>query len=200
MAVAQILSKKHGDRWLLDLMDGDHSVAWWNGVREVSAAAAANAVGDVTALRSHAEQARLYFETDGNRAGQAIASVEYLKGLNRSELGDRCMPAALAALGANQDSGYRWIEANLLLESSTCSGSRGEPEQQSAYARRAAAIADTARYENVRLETLFYLDGVTAPWVASNGSWDAIRAGLAEFWHTSSPAAFWGEFLFRHDL
>lgn len=183
-ALGKVLHARHQDEWLNDLISGRHSRSWERGVHELSLAASANSVGDIRAQMRHANRSLAEFYLDGNIAGETAARLEYVIGLTRSQLGDRCLPATKAGLREIHSARYPWVEASLLFQLSTCYGIRGDPYMAENSARFAAVVAKRSSYENLRLVSLYYLDGVSAPWVASGASWGRIVAGLNEFWAT----------------
>jgi CHAT domain-containing protein/cytochrome c-type biogenesis protein CcmH/NrfG len=192
--LSQILQREHGDRWLMALMSDAPTHAWEVGVRELSEAATARAEGNISELLRHAAEARAQFRWAGNRAGLAGADLENEIGLNSSQQGNQCEAVGDEGLKQAQGAHYSWIETDLLLEMSTCFGLQGDPAKARVYAERASALADRAGYEGLRLDASFYLDGVTAPWVASADAWNRMRAGLEEFWTTRSSPVHGGYF------
>ncbi len=192
--LSQILQKEHGDQWLMDLMRNAPTHAWEVGVEELSEAAKARAEGNTPALLRHAVAAHAQFRRAGSRAGIVAADLESEIGLNGSQQGNLCEAVGDEGLKQAQGANYLWIETDLLLEMSTCLGLQGDPAKARVYAERASALADRAGYEGLRLDASFYLDGVTAPWVASADSWNRMRAGLEEFWGTHSSPVHGGYF------
>jgi CHAT domain-containing protein/cytochrome c-type biogenesis protein CcmH/NrfG len=193
-ALSQLLQREHGDRWLADLVGGAHLHAWEVGVHDLSEAANARSEGNTSALLRSAAAARVQFRRAGSKAGLVGADLEYEIGLNRSQQGNQCAATGTEGLELARGAHYSWIETALLLEMSTCLGLQGDLAKASAYAERAVALADKSKYEGLRLDALFYLDGVTAPWVASTDAWDRMRAGLEEFWRTHSSPLYGGYF------
>ena len=180
-ALSDILRTQHGDEWLSDLLKGPHSSTWADGALELSAAERANAAANMDEALSHATRSIKLFQLAGNNAGEVGARYEYLNGLNQSQMGDRCLPMGQSALQRAQGHHYAWFETRILFEIATCHILRGNTEQMMSYARRAGALADQARYAVLQLETLYFLDGVLTPWVASPESWSRISEGLREF-------------------
>ena len=179
----------HNDEWLGDLIRGPHTSAWAEGSRELAAAFHADSVGDPGQISAHAAKAIRLFQLAGNPAGQAGARLEYITGLNRSERGLDCLPAATGAVEQVRNRHYRWIEINDLYQLSTCHFLNGRSLPAVAAARQAESLAESAQYPTLQLEGLYYLDGVTTSWLASSESWDQIRAGLRAFWQAPYPAS-----------
>lgn len=201
-ALAEVLRHSHGDNWLADLLSETHSDPWRHGIYELSASAAARSRGDSSGQLLHAKAARAAFQRAGSRVGQAAADMEYANGLNHAQQGLACVPVTREGLKLLQGKGdsqeypqrYSWIAANLWLEASTCDGTRGAQELAETDALHASALVEKAGYEQLRLETQYYLDGVIAPWIASSTAWDRMRAGLEEFWKARSSPKFGGNF------
>ncbi len=189
-ALAAVLRTQHHDDWLTDLLSSRRSPSWQQGIHELSLAASANAAGDLSALIDHAQTSLADFHRDNNLAGETAARIEYATGLTRSQQGDRCFPVILTGSRQARAFRYPWVETNLLLQLSTCYGIRGDPHLADDSAKLAAALAQKSSYENLRLYSLYYLDGVTAPWVASSASWGHILDGLNQFWSSQHPPEY----------
>ena len=189
-ALAAVLRTHHRDDWLIDLLSSRRSPSSQQGIYELSLAASANAAGDLPALIEHAQASLADFHRDNNIAGETAARLEYATGLTRSQQSDRCLPVILTGSRQVRPFRYPWVETNLLLQLSTCYGIRGDPHRADDSARLAAALADQSSYENLRLYSLYYLDGVTAPWVASTASWGHILDGLNQFWSSQHPPEY----------
>jgi CHAT domain-containing protein len=188
-ALSEELHQQHRDDWLGDLTNGAPSPAWAEGSQELAAAFRANAVGNIGGIVSHAARSMRLFQLARNQAGEAGARLEYASGLNRAERGHDCMSAANGAIEQTRNRRYPWIEINALYELSTCDFLNGNPVAAIASAHRAEALAKSAQYPALALDGAYYLDGVTASWVAPPGSWDQIRAGLGTFWTVPYPAS-----------
>ena len=180
-ALSDILRSQHGDVWLSDLLAGPQNSAWANGVLELSSAVRADEEGDMDAVISHATRSIRLFQLAGNHAGEVGAIFEYASGTHQSQRGDQCLPIGLNGLQRTQHQHYSWFEARILFAVSTCYILRGNTQEAMDYARRAGAVADQARYTVLRLHALYFLDGVSTPWVASPDSWTRITAALREF-------------------
>jgi CHAT domain-containing protein/cytochrome c-type biogenesis protein CcmH/NrfG len=195
--LSEQLRRRHHDDWLGDLINGSHSPAWAEGSRELAAALRADSAGDIGEIVSHAAKSISLFRLAGNQAGEAGARLEYASGLNRSEKGNDCLPAANAALEQTHNRRYPRIEIRALYERSTCHFLNGNPLAATDDAHRAEALAVAAQYPVLQLKGLYYLDGVTTSWVASSESWDQIRSGLRVFWRAPNPpsaaADFYGD-------
>jgi CHAT domain-containing protein len=148
----------------------------------------ANARGESQEIITHAQSAIALFHEAGNRAGEAAATFQWLSGVNRSQMADRCAPIASAALKMPDLDRYPWAKANLLFEASTCVFMTGRAEEALEYARRAARVANESRYKTLILQGAYVLDGVATPWVATHDAWNRISAGLEEFWRYPYPA------------
>ncbi|QNI31738.1 CHAT domain-containing protein [Alloacidobacterium dinghuense] len=180
-ALSDILRTQHGDEWLSDLLKGPHSSAWADGALELSAAAQANAQGDMDAVIAHATRSMKQFQLARNDAGEVGARYEYFTGSNQSQLEDRCMSIGSSGLQGVHRHHYAWFETQILFVVSDCYFFKGNTEQAMLYAAHAVALADQARYAVLQLWGQYYLDGVQTPWVASPDSWARISAGLREF-------------------
>ena len=185
--LSDVLRTRHGDEWLFDLLAGSNSSSWADGARELSAAMRANEEGDMDQVISHATRSIRLFQLAGNHAGEVAARYEYVSGANQTQRGDRCLSIGLSGLQEARGHHYSWFETQILLEISSCYIFRGNTQQFILYAHRAAALADEARYGVLRLYGLYFLDGVSTPWVASPDSWARISAGLREFSQGSYP-------------
>lgn len=190
--LAKTLSTRHQDEFLSDLIKSPPSPAWIGAVKELGRAANANLSGDLPEILTHSSESIRLFRSAGSAAGEAAATFEYISGVNRSQMADRCTRAAQSGLRLAELQRYPWLEANLLLEMSTCDFMTARQEAALDNARRARKIAIHSRYKILELEGDWILDGVATPWVATTNSWDRIQAGLDEFWRLPYPA-FAGE-------
>jgi CHAT domain-containing protein/cytochrome c-type biogenesis protein CcmH/NrfG len=187
-ALAIELRTQHQDPWLSDLLAGPRSPTWEAGILELSSAARAHTLGQLSDILLHASRALQLFQSSKNAAGESAARLQYQIGTNRSVLADKCRKAAFDALHQLSPRAYPWIESYSLFEASTCSFMIGRQEDALDYARKAAVIARQAHYNVLELKGAMYLDGVATTSIASTDSWDRIRAGLAEFWAAPYPS------------
>jgi CHAT domain-containing protein len=186
-ALAETLDQRHDDSWLSELLAGEHSQPWRDGIRELSAAARANEQGDLPGLIQHARQSLRSFQQAANKAGEAGADFELTRGLAQSQRGDQCRPAALEGLGATRGHRYPWVTIGISYELSTCLLLRGDPEQAMRVAGRAETMAQGSGYAVLALHGRFYLDGLSVRQVALSESWNRIRTGLRDYWQSSYP-------------
>lgn len=192
--LSKALEDQHRDDWLRDLVRTPHSPAWQRGIAELARAAQARSRGDAPSLVMHAKRSIEQFRLAHNFAGSAAGNLEYMNGLNHLGMGNACRGPALDGLTDTANRHYPWVEANLLLEFSTCAGSDGDEIGAESNAKQAATIADQSHYESLRIKAKFYLDGVSAPWVAASDSWDRMRSGLEEFWQSQSLPIYGANF------
>ncbi|MGC2400926.1 MAG: CHAT domain-containing protein [Acidobacteriaceae bacterium] len=184
---AEQMRQRHHDDWLAELVDGPHGAAWEEGSRELAQAFRANATGDVGGIVAHANKSTALFLSAGNHAGVAAAELAYAIGMNRSERGDTCLPAANKALAQSSHHRYAWIETKALFALSACQFLGSNPMTADASARRAQELAQAAGYPVLELDGLYYRDGVATSWMASPESWGQIQSGLGRFWAASYP-------------
>jgi CHAT domain-containing protein/tetratricopeptide (TPR) repeat protein len=183
-----VLREQHHDEMLGDLLAGPRGSPWTQGAKELSAAMRANLRGEPQEVVAHAVSSISFFRQAKNKAGEAAARFEWLSGINRLQMADRCAPIASASLKMLDLPRYPWVNANLLFEASTCDFMAGKQEEALEYARRARRVADRSHYKVLGLEGEWILDGVSTPWIATHDAWNRISAGLDEFWHYPYPA------------
>ena len=186
-ALAKVLREQHHDELIAELSEAPHGPALTKAARELAAAMQANARGEINDVAPHAQNAIALFHEAGNRGGEAVATFQWLSGLNQLMLTDRCGAVARAALKMPDLHRYPWVEANLLFEAATCDINAGRQEEMLTYSRRAARVAEQSRYKSLVLQGAYFLDGVDPPWVAAHEAWNRIGAGLDEFWRYPYP-------------
>ena len=185
--LSQRLQRDHQDPWLRDICAYPHTQDWEAAITELALATQANMNGDLAKISPHADQAIKLFHKAGNRAGELAAGYQYLSGINRLQMGDRCLSVSVNALARMPKNQYPWLETKTLFEIATCDFMAGKPESALDYAGQARSIAEHAHYTALMLEADYFLDGVSTPWVARLDAWDRIGKSLTQFWNSDLP-------------
>lgn len=182
--LAQILRKYHGDLWLRDLLADNSLPHWAAAVRNLSAAVQSNAEGDPDQAIPLALLAEKQFRSARSAAGALRARLEYVIALKRGQHGNQCLATALNALRDLQNHRYPWIQAGILLETSTCYALVGNAGMARQFARRAVILTHETGYAYLHLRSLCYDDGVwgSALGVSSSEAWSRVHSGLLRFW------------------
>ncbi len=182
-ALAEILTKQHGDTWLADFLLAQPSAANNAGICDLIASgeAVSTGVGDGVKL---AEQAVGDFNIAGNHAGMVRASFALTKARGFALDFEGCLNAAAAALGALPPSRYPWIQAQLLIQQAECKGALARFQEAIRINANASALAHRVRYPELDLRAR----NLSSNYLANMGNREAglgqLMAGFAAFWET----------------
>jgi|GEM_PF-6821078 len=141
-ATAEVLTERHGDPWLGQILSIEGWTAELNSLAEATRlrrTVSAHAYGDLPQRWAAASGPRA---PPALRAWAAFENLYYLSHTTPSNCGDAPEEAQLAA----QRGGYRWLLAQTLLETSTCRVSEGKQAAAELVREEATAVATAAGY------------------------------------------------------
>ncbi|HEV2961595.1 MAG TPA: CHAT domain-containing protein, partial [Candidatus Angelobacter sp.] len=185
--LAEILSNRHGDQWLLEFVRTPRSKEQATAVEKLSAAAKANTSGDYLSAADLSLQAEQRFARNRNIAGALRARFETVYALQRSNQENRhCVTQADSAITRLQGHRYPWLETQLYLERFLCVGQLARLNEAREDLDKAFAVAEKSSYGTLYLRAI----GMAAS--LHRGEGDAIffdHQGLVRYWEGSYPPA-----------
>ncbi|ABF43247.1 TPR repeat protein [Candidatus Koribacter versatilis Ellin345] len=189
-ALAIVLERGHGDRWLRDLLWQPGSDSLADAVASLSTAAQADWTQQNYSLgRAAAQDARRSFAKMGNRAGELRAAFEELYASEFADMGTVCSRQASQLQSALREVSYPWLSAQTALERYNCeleTGNFGASE----FLRRARQISQAASYAGISLRALNFLAADRFARGDLAGGWHASSDGIREFWAGSQDLTY----------
>jgi len=185
--LAEVLKMRHGDEWLSDLLEASHSPFLVPAVHALAEATDANATGNFDLARRKSNEAILLFRRSSNVAGTSRALYEMVYALERTELGKRCLVAALPLANDLSAHRYPWIQVQLGVVRASCWAQIGQFDGAATSLNEALARAEKSAYGALYLRAL----GIAASLLTSQGNGAAASSmdlrGLAHYWNGSYP-------------
>lgn len=186
-ALANLLEQQHSDPWLKDLLNllepSDLAA-----VQALSAAILANE-GDLhqQALKQAATAARI-FAQHRNAPGEFRAQIEEIYALQRSSKTSDCLKQAVPLGIRLSSTRYRWLQAQLFLETATCRNSSNELQGATADLAQSLAIAEGARFPVLALRNLQLSAGIKRQQHKYDEAWRESVMGIGRYWQGTYPA------------
>jgi len=144
--LADLTSQQHGDRWLSDLLNGSSSPNFPQAVGALAAAVKASDAGDYDRSGEQATVAARLFQVSGNTAGVLRAEFEQALSAQILRQSESCRRQAIMAVQESEKHPYWWLQVQLGLEQSVCSGLMGDMGADQKAAQRAMERAQQAGY------------------------------------------------------
>jgi tetratricopeptide (TPR) repeat protein len=184
-ALSEMLRAKHEDLWLSDLLATRNSPLMASAVIALEEGAAANARGDFQLANIKAAQAAQLFRRSSNVAGELRARYEVVYALHQTQLGRRCLAAAIPLAKRLPPGRYPWVQAQLDLELSSCWEQVGDFDESARCVARALVLTEKAGYGALHLRAL----GIAATLQSDKGNdgtaYSIDQKGLARYWNGS---------------
>lgn len=180
--LANALIQNHGDTWLADFLTASPSARAY---QLLYASISANHSGDPHEAWRVAKLARQEFLRIGNQSGAARSEFELIYALQRESRADECIreiPELSNLLRAKQ---YRWLDAQLQLELSSCKSMMADFDLTWRSATEAAQIARKSHYELLLLRALGFEAELNMDEGRLRESWVSNVSGLDSFWRGS---------------
>jgi CHAT domain-containing protein len=180
--LADALIQNHGDTWLADFLGAEPSP---QANELLQASISANHKGNPHYAWQAARSARQIFLDVGNRSGAARSEFELIYALQRESRAKECireMPEFVKLLIGKQ---YRWLDAQLQLELSSCRSMMAEFDSAWRAATEAAQIAKGNHYELLLLRALGFEAEFDTDEGRLHNSWASNISGLDSFWRAS---------------
>ena len=186
--LADLTSRQHGDRWLSDLLHGSSSPNFPQAVGALAAAVKASDAGDYDRSSEQATVAVRLFQVSGNSAGVLRAEFEQALSAQALRQSESCRRRAIAAVTESEKHPYGWLQVQLGLEQSVCSGIMGDIGADQKAAQRAMERAQQAGYGAVFLRALEFVAQDRSETGDRSGAWMLTQTGLARYWSGQFPA------------
>jgi CHAT domain-containing protein/tetratricopeptide (TPR) repeat protein len=186
--LADLTSRQHGDLWLSDLLHGSSAPHFPQAVTALARAAQANDNDEFDVSRERAQRAEQLFRASGNTAGALRAEFERLFADQISLRSDECRSRSVVAAAESGRYSYPWVEIQLGLEDSVCSGLMGDLGTHEKAAHRAQDRAQQAGYGALYLRAVGFLAESKFNTGDRPGVWRLVYAGLGRYWSGQFPA------------
>jgi CHAT domain-containing protein/tetratricopeptide (TPR) repeat protein len=186
--LADLTSQQHDDRWLADLLRGSSAPHFPQAATALARAVKANDAGDYDVSRQQAGLAKQLFRASGNTAGVLRAEFERTFAAQASRRSEECRRQASAAMTESERHSYPWLQIQLGLEESVCSGLMGNLGTNENAARRALDRAQQAGYGALYLRALGFVAESQFDTGDRAGGWKLVCAGLERYWSGHFPA------------
>jgi CHAT domain-containing protein len=183
--LAGVLTSRHQDRWLADLLETSGSSDFSTGIHHLVRAVAANAEGDPDSALTEARQAEEFLQNSRSGPGKIRAEVEMIYAMHRQYHLQQCLAEVSEVERDPAVSNYKWVATQLELETYACASAGPEwGRRQLAAARKDARDAN---YQTLYLRAL----GFSASSASGSGeierAWSWDRNGLEKYWSGTYP-------------
>jgi CHAT domain-containing protein/tetratricopeptide (TPR) repeat protein len=186
--LADLTSQRHGDNWLADLLRGSSVPHFPQAVGALARAVKANHSGEYDVSRQQADLAEQLFWASGNTAGVLRAKFEQTFSAQMERRSEDCRRKASTTLTQAERYSYSWLQSQLGLEKSICSGLMGDIGGSKLAGQTAMQCARRKGYGALYLRALGVLaDDEFAAGDPSRGS-KLASAGLEAYWADQYPA------------
>jgi CHAT domain-containing protein len=183
--LALVLSEKHGDTWLEDLLSGSPSPAFPQAIEHLALAIQADEAGNNVIGLKHSIEAERLFRTIGNSAGITRAEVESIFAAHDAQDGVSCLQAVdRTKLIARS---YRWLTIEFHIEQGTCRGFVGDLGAMRHLYQQAADEAQAARFSVIYLRTQDHLSHLDSEDGSLSAGWVRTQKALALYWVEQYP-------------
>jgi len=186
--LADLTSQQHNDRWLADLLHGSSAPNFPQAVGALARAVQANEAGEHGVSRQQAELSEQLFRASGNTAGALRAEFEQSFADQISRRSEDCRRRSTAAGEETRRYSYPWVEIQLGLEDSICSGLMGDLGGYEKTAHRVQDRAQQSGYDALYLRALGFVADSKLDTGDRPGVWKLVHAGLQRYWSGQYPA------------
>jgi CHAT domain-containing protein len=186
--LARVLSEKHSDTWLEDLLSGASSPGFSKAVSDLSIAVRADESGNNEIALQRSREAAQQFAYSGNRAGTFRAHVESIFAAHDAQDAKSCLEAAFRKPAELRTRSYRWLTIQFHIEAGTCYGLDGNLGEKRRLYQLAAGEASSFHYPVIYLRTQDHLSAVDNQDGNLGEGWARTRRGLQLFWSGCVPA------------
>lgn len=186
--LATILSQKHDDGWLHELLLSSSSPDFPAGVADLSEAASASDRADYATALQKATLAKRHFVAMNNAAGVSRAEFERIFALHFSNNALDCVRESGLLLHSLQADRYPWISAQASIEQGICRNLLGEFGPAATVLSTATSNATAANYPVTAARALTMT--ALVQWSAGNSdiAWQQLYQGAANCWSGGCPA------------
>lgn len=187
VALAEILSVQHNDRWLADLLNSDETEAMGAGAEALGRSVGANVAGSPSAGLTASIEAERFFHEAGSGPGLLRAQMEELYSLHRLFHSSECLRLASSTKTALKQKRYSWMASQVRLEEFSCLDSQAKMDMGHRALAEALNLAEGSGYAALFLRGMAFaaiLDTDKGN-LADAAAWD--RAGLSKYWSSLTP-------------
>ncbi len=185
--LADLTAQRHGDLWLTDLLRGSSAPNFSQAANALARAVQANDAGDFDVSRQQAAVAEQLFHASGNTAGVLRAEFEQVYSAQNSRRGEDCLRRSTASGAKAKRYSYPWVQVQLELEESVCSGLMGDLGAYEKIAQSAQDGAQRAGYGTLYLRALGFVAESKFNAGDRTSSWNLIYTGLESYWTGQFP-------------
>jgi CHAT domain-containing protein len=183
--LAGVLSSRHQDRWLNDLLGASRSADFSMGLYHLARAVAANSHGDPESALSEARQSEEYLRNARSDPGKIRAELEMIYAMHRRYHLRQCLSQLGLVEREPTIGAYKWIATQLRLETYVCASAAPESNRrQLAVARKGA---QDANYRALYLRALGFSASMESGLGEIERAWWWDRVGLAKYWSGPYP-------------
>ena len=186
--MADLTSQQHGDRWLSDLLHGSSAPQFPHAATALARAVKANDTGEYGVSREQADLAERLFRASGNMAGMLRAQFEQTFAAQIERRSEECRRKATAALTESERHPYPWLQIQLGLEKSVCSGLMDDLGTYTTAVHSAMEQAKKSTYGGLYLRALVFAADSRFGVGDQSGGLKLASAGLEDFWSAQYPA------------
>jgi CHAT domain-containing protein len=195
-AMAARFAKRHGDRWLHDVLAAKRSAKMESGLQALAESVSANLADDSDRALARGVSASSLLRTAGSPAAALRAEFEQTYALHRSvRSGATCLKKAAEVEREAGAAKYSWIHGQAILEEGNCRSLMGESGRALNDMERALAVARTAGYGELGLRAASILTGARTQAGNLLTAWEVGREGLSQYW-TGAHSGLRGHQLF----
>lgn len=187
-ALAGLLAKKHGDKWLSDLLkEGASDKKFPVTVSWISESQKATLAGDDDRGRILAHKSAIAFLQSKNAAGFIFATWEELYATRLSLKGKECFSMSNRLWTQARESQYQWLRARILLDQAQCAYSNSRVEDAFRSDELSLGISKQYGFTDLYLRAIKDSGEILGRTSGSAALTVNVIAGLRLFW--SSPVS-----------
>ena len=183
--ISRLMTDRHGDAFLQDLLltsRGSGDLRFQRSINTLALAVSANGSGHAQEAKEFSQQAEKGFHETGNTAGVLRARFEYAYAQQFSSQVLSCQRIAESVAKDSHKRGYKWLEAQALIEWGFCANMDGSLAIASQRLREATNVAKEAGYEE-SLERAMVGEAIMQWQTGSMSlSWSLALDGLQRYW------------------
>ena len=186
--LADLTSQQHNDRWLADLLRGSSARNFPQAAAALARAVNATDAGEYDVSRQQAKLAEKFFSSSGNTAGVLRAQFEQTYAAQMTRRSEACRRQATTVLRKSEKYSYFWLQIQLGLEESICSGLMDDLGTQEKMAQRAMDRAQKNGYGGLYLRSLYFAADEKIVVGDSSRTWRISLVGLQRYWSGQYPS------------
>lgn len=179
-----MLQVNHHDRWLAEFLSSHGSP---EATKSLHQAIVANRKGDLDGAIRAADVAIKLFRQIGNEPGILRAQFERIYSLRRQSEGQACADESVALDQALRQTSFSWLQAQALLERSSCLAMIGRFDDAWTTALRARVSAERANYRSLQLRAIAMEAALHTNEGRLAQAWRSTAIGLRLFFNEPFP-------------